>query len=151
MYFNIWYRGRIHRTFWFIELLPLDNIPPVNLGNSGLFYIVFYRCISVPLTKQYIFFQLIYMVYLCQASLPTKLSVFCDIWRLCLIFQVCQQLGIVEVDYFGLQYAGAKGEQLWINVRNRISRQLCGTAPYRLRLRVKFFVEPQYLLQETTR
>ena len=65
--------------------------------------------------------------------------------------QVCEQFGIIETDYFGLQYTGSKGEQLWLNMRNRISHQLPGTAPYRLSLRVKFFVQPHFLLQETTR
>jgi E3 ubiquitin-protein ligase MYLIP len=65
--------------------------------------------------------------------------------------KVCHQLGIIEKDYFGLQYAGSKGETLWLNLRNRISRQLSGTPPYRLRLRVKFFVQPHFLLQDATR
>jgi len=34
------------------------------------------------------------------------------------VLQVCQQLGIIELDYFGLQYIGEKGEQLWLNLRN---------------------------------
>ncbi|KAI0217611.1 E3 ubiquitin-protein ligase MYLIP [Lamellibrachia satsuma] len=65
--------------------------------------------------------------------------------------KVCQQLGIIELDYFGLQYTGEKGEQLWLNLRNDITRQLIRSPPYRFRLRVKFFVEPHYILQETTR
>ncbi|XP_031214602.1 E3 ubiquitin-protein ligase MYLIP isoform X1 [Mastomys coucha] len=65
--------------------------------------------------------------------------------------QVCRRLGIIEVDYFGLQFAGSKGESLWLNLRNRISQQMDGLAPYRLKLRVKFFVEPHLILQEQTR
>ncbi|GAB1606786.1 E3 ubiquitin-protein ligase MYLIP-like [Argonauta hians] len=65
--------------------------------------------------------------------------------------QVCQQLGILEADYFGLQYLGNKGEQLWVNMRNRISQQLNRQPPYRLLLKVKFFVPPHSLLQNTTR
>ncbi|XP_038624026.1 E3 ubiquitin-protein ligase MYLIP isoform X1 [Tachyglossus aculeatus] len=65
--------------------------------------------------------------------------------------QVCRKLGIIEVDYFGLQFTGSKGENLWLNLRNRISQQLDGLAPYRLKLRVKFFVEPHLILQEQTR
>lgn len=67
------------------------------------------------------------------------------------IDQVCHKLGILEQDYFGLQYRGAKGELLWLNLRNRLDRQLFGTPPFRLQLRVKFFVEPHNLLQQTTR
>ncbi|XP_075561671.1 E3 ubiquitin-protein ligase MYLIP isoform X2 [Pelecanus crispus] len=65
--------------------------------------------------------------------------------------QVCRRLGIIEVDYFGLQFTGSKGEILWLNLRNRISQQMDGLAPYRLKLRVKFFVEPHLILQEQTR
>nr|XP_048271605.1 E3 ubiquitin-protein ligase MYLIP isoform X2 [Myodes glareolus] len=65
--------------------------------------------------------------------------------------QVCRRLGIIEVDYFGLQFSGSKGESLWLNLRNRISQQMDGLAPYRLKLRVKFFVEPHLILQEQTR
>ncbi|XP_012966143.1 E3 ubiquitin-protein ligase MYLIP isoform X2 [Mesocricetus auratus] len=64
--------------------------------------------------------------------------------------QVCRRLGIIEVDYFGLQFTGSKGENLWLNLRNRISQQMDGLAPYRLKLRVKFFVEPHLILQEQT-
>ncbi|KAK3581172.1 hypothetical protein CHS0354_024705 [Potamilus streckersoni] len=67
------------------------------------------------------------------------------------IDKVCQQLGIVEEDYFGLQYKGGKGENLWLNLRNRIDRQMIGMPPFRLQLRVKFFVRPHYILQESTR
>ncbi|XP_020654250.1 E3 ubiquitin-protein ligase MYLIP isoform X2 [Pogona vitticeps] len=65
--------------------------------------------------------------------------------------QVCRRLGIIEVDYFGLQFTGSKGENLWLNLRNRISQQMDGLPPYRLKLRVKFFVEPHLILQEQTR
>ncbi|KAI1901654.1 hypothetical protein AGOR_G00036620 [Albula goreensis] len=65
--------------------------------------------------------------------------------------KVCRKLGIIEVDYFGLQYTGNKGENLWLNLRNRISQQMDNLTPCRLRLRVKFFVEPHLILQEQTR
>ncbi|KAL8182549.1 UNVERIFIED_CONTAM: hypothetical protein K2H54_058020 [Gekko kuhli] len=64
--------------------------------------------------------------------------------------QVCRRLGIIEADYFGLQFTGNKGENLWLNLRNRISQQMDGLPPYRLKLRVKFFVEPHLILQEQT-
>ncbi|KAJ8334263.1 hypothetical protein SKAU_G00399020 [Synaphobranchus kaupii] len=65
--------------------------------------------------------------------------------------KVCRKLGIIEVDYFGLQYSGNKGENLWLNLRNRISQQMDSLTPCRLRLRVKFFVQPHLILQEQTR
>lgn len=65
--------------------------------------------------------------------------------------KVCRKLGIIEVDYFGLQFTGSKGENLWLNLRNRISQQMDNLTPCRLRLRVKFFVEPHLILQEQTR
>ncbi|KTG42796.1 hypothetical protein cypCar_00032897 [Cyprinus carpio] len=64
--------------------------------------------------------------------------------------KVCRKLGIIEVDYFGLQFSGSKGENLWLNLRNRISQQMDNLTPCRLRLRVKFFVEPHLILQEQT-
>jgi len=65
--------------------------------------------------------------------------------------KICRKMGIIEVDYFGLQFTGAKGEILWMNLRNRISQQVDCLSPCRLRLRVKFFVEPHLILQEQTR
>lgn len=67
--------------------------------------------------------------------------------------KVCENLGIgySEKDYFGLQYRGNRGENLWLNMRNRIDRQLSGPQPFRFHLRVKFFVQPHMLLQDTTR
>ncbi|XP_061764446.1 E3 ubiquitin-protein ligase MYLIP-A isoform X1 [Nerophis ophidion] len=65
--------------------------------------------------------------------------------------KVCRKLGIIEVDYFGLQFTGSKGENLWLNLRNRICQQMDNVVPCRLRLRVKFFVEPHLILQEQTR
>lgn len=65
--------------------------------------------------------------------------------------QVCRKLGIIEADYFGLQFTGSKGENLWLNLRNRICQQMDNVTPCRLRLRVKFFVEPHLILQEQTR
>eukprot|EP00063_Salmo_salar_P068699 XP_014043534.1 PREDICTED: E3 ubiquitin-protein ligase MYLIP-A-like isoform X3 [Salmo salar] len=67
------------------------------------------------------------------------------------LHKVCRKLGIIEVDYFGLQFCGSKGESLWLNLRNRISQQMDNLAPCRLKLRVKFFVEPHLTLQEQTR
>lgn len=70
-------------------------------------------------------------------------------------FQICSYLGISnESDYFGLKYENTKGEELWLNLRNPIDRQVnCHghTSPLRLALRVKFWVPPHLLLQENTR
>ncbi|XP_052002815.1 E3 ubiquitin-protein ligase MYLIP-B-like [Xyrauchen texanus] len=65
--------------------------------------------------------------------------------------KICWKMGIIEVDYFGLQFTGTKGEMLWLNLRNRVSQQADSLSPCRLRLRVKFFVEPHLILQEKTR
>ncbi|KAK6178475.1 hypothetical protein SNE40_013261 [Patella caerulea] len=65
--------------------------------------------------------------------------------------KICEQLDIIEVDYFGLMYKGSKSENLWLNLRNRIDDQLSGPPPHQLQIRVKFFVKPHYILQESTR
>ncbi|XP_076268855.1 E3 ubiquitin-protein ligase defense repressor 1 [Rhynchophorus ferrugineus] len=69
--------------------------------------------------------------------------------------KICDHLGISnESDYFGLKYENQKGEELWLNLRNPIDRQVnCHghTSPLRLGLRVKFWVPPHLLLQENTR
>ncbi|XP_059485816.1 E3 ubiquitin-protein ligase MYLIP [Neocloeon triangulifer] len=65
--------------------------------------------------------------------------------------KVCQSLGIgKEEDYFGLKYLSPKGEELWLNLRNQIDRQVAGP-PYRFALRVKFWVPPHLILQDATR
>ncbi|CAL1290618.1 unnamed protein product [Larinioides sclopetarius] len=65
--------------------------------------------------------------------------------------KVCEVLGIIESDYMGLQYVGPHGDNLWLNLRNQIRRQLPGPPPYRLQLRMKFFVPPHLILQDITR
>ncbi|XP_072267765.1 E3 ubiquitin-protein ligase MYLIP isoform X4 [Pyxicephalus adspersus] len=75
----------------------------------------------------------------------------CDVLQTVRTKKVCKRLGIIEVDYFGLQFSGNKGENLWLNLRNRISQQMDGLAPFRMKLKVKFFVEPHLILQEQTR
>ncbi|TGZ48502.1 Uncharacterized protein DBV15_07073 [Temnothorax longispinosus] len=70
-----------------------------------------------------------------------------------IIHEACDCLGVSkECDYFGLKYQNAKGEELWLNLRNPIERQTGGgVAPLRFALRVKFWVPPHLLLQEATR
>ncbi|KAF4524224.1 hypothetical protein B566_EDAN006472 [Ephemera danica] len=66
--------------------------------------------------------------------------------------KVCRCLGIgKEEDYFGLKYHSPKGEELWLNLRNQIDRQVAGLPPYRFALRVKFWVPPHLVLQDATR
>lgn len=71
------------------------------------------------------------------------------------LLQVCEHLSISnECDYFGLKYENNKGEELWLNLRNPIDRQVnthSHTTPLRFALRVKFWVPPHLLLQEKTR
>ncbi|XP_070544141.1 E3 ubiquitin-protein ligase MYLIP-like isoform X2 [Ptychodera flava] len=64
---------------------------------------------------------------------------------------VSEEIGLLEWDYFGLKYSGRKGEQLWLNLRNPLYFQVCGTQPFRLSLQVKYFVQPQELQQASTR
>ncbi|XP_022914645.1 E3 ubiquitin-protein ligase MYLIP-A [Onthophagus taurus] len=69
--------------------------------------------------------------------------------------KVCEHLNISkECDYFGLKYESSKGEELWLNLRNPIDRQIGvhgHNTSVRFALRVKFWVPPHLLLQESTR
>ncbi|VDD81389.1 unnamed protein product [Mesocestoides corti] len=66
--------------------------------------------------------------------------------------KVCTLLGIQdEADYFGLQYALAKGDLIWLNLRNRLSKQLPCNPPYNLFFKVKYFVPPYNLVLEETK
>uniref|UniRef100_UPI00358F4C6D E3 ubiquitin-protein ligase MYLIP n=1 Tax=Myxine glutinosa TaxID=7769 RepID=UPI00358F4C6D len=70
--------------------------------------------------------------------------------------EVCRRLGVIEVDYFGLHIVRDRSRtpSCWINLRNRLMPQMgtSGSAGvFRLHLKVKFFVEPHLLLQESTR
>ncbi|RZF33292.1 hypothetical protein LSTR_LSTR007637 [Laodelphax striatellus] len=66
--------------------------------------------------------------------------------------KVCSCLGINnESDYFGLKYHSVKGQECWLNLRNPIERQVGRVAPFRFALRVKFWVPPHLVLQDTTR
>lgn len=77
--------------------------------------------------------------------------------------QVCQKLGIVESDYFGLQFTTARKEEIWLNLRNEIRQEIHGhlfrpastdgkpAAIHRFRLKAKFWVPPHLILQESTR
>ncbi|XP_077868077.1 E3 ubiquitin-protein ligase MYLIP-like [Saccoglossus kowalevskii] len=64
---------------------------------------------------------------------------------------ICQRLGIVEKEYFGLRYTGKKGDILWLNLRNPLRDQLPNLPPYRMQFLVKYFVNPEHIIQEETR
>ncbi|KAK3711930.1 hypothetical protein QZH41_009432, partial [Actinostola sp. cb2023] len=66
---------------------------------------------------------------------------------------VCDELGIKEKNYFGLKYH-VNDTSVWLNLRNPVLTQLrphLPGKPHRLRLAVKFFVDPQELQQDETR
>lgn len=66
--------------------------------------------------------------------------------------KICRMLGVVEeAEYFGVQYIGGKNELLWLNNRNRLSRQISSQPPYHLYFKVKYYVPPEDLLLEGTR
>lgn len=80
---------------------------------------------------------------------PFNVVMHCNIFIF--INQVCQHLGILEYDYFGLQFSGSKGEKIWLNMRNRINQQVSEMRAHRFHLRVKFYIQPHLLLQESSR
>ncbi|BET02216.1 FERM central domain [Nesidiocoris tenuis] len=69
--------------------------------------------------------------------------------------KVCEVLGIrTEMDYFGLKYhqnGKPANSELWLNLRNSVERQVGHVPPIRFRLKVKFWVPPHLVLQESTR
>lgn len=65
--------------------------------------------------------------------------------------QICGILGIVEKDYFGLKFVDqASGYRIWVNRRLRMTTQLKSRPPHTLYFCVKFYTQPQYLLQAST-
>lgn len=69
-----------------------------------------------------------------------------------LFLKMSKLLGIFEEgDYFGIQFTGSKKELLWINSRNRLSKQIPSSSPYHLYFKVKYFVVPSALQFEETR
>lgn len=58
----------------------------------------------------------------------------------------------MEKDYFGLQYTDKNGDHLWVNLRNPLAEQLPpNSIKPALEMRVKYFVQPQKLIQPITR
>ncbi|XP_038073335.1 E3 ubiquitin-protein ligase MYLIP-like [Patiria miniata] len=68
-----------------------------------------------------------------------------------LMDKVCDDVGLIEREYFGLRYRSKNGELLWLNLRNPLNLQLNTKPPHRLSLQVKFFVSPQELQQTISR
>jgi len=68
-----------------------------------------------------------------------------------MIYQACELKSILETDYFALVYHGSKGEELWLNLRNRVDSELSDSPPHRLKLRVKFYIKPHLIQQSATR
>lgn len=61
-------------------------------------------------------------------------------------------LGLLEKEYFGLQYTDKNGDHLWVNLRNPLLEQLPqGAIRPTVEMRVKYFVSPQKLMQPITR
>lgn len=68
-----------------------------------------------------------------------------------LMLQICDVLGIVEKDYFGLLYQDRTSCcNIWINTRLRVKNQVKSRPPYRLKFAVKYFVDPELILQTST-
>lgn len=65
---------------------------------------------------------------------------------------MCDILGVVETDYFGLCYKDKFG-LMWLNKRVLLKSQLKDHSrpPYLLDMRVKFYVPPDSLQQTATR
>ncbi|XP_071791935.1 E3 ubiquitin-protein ligase MYLIP-like [Asterias amurensis] len=69
-----------------------------------------------------------------------------------LMDKVCDDVGLVEREYFGLRYRSKKGDLLWLNLRNPLNLQLSTRkSHHRLSLQVKFFVTPQELQQSISK
>lgn len=64
---------------------------------------------------------------------------------------MCDILGIVEKDYFGLQFVDKHSNcDIWINKRIQVRKQIKTNPPYELKFAVKYFTDPELLLQNTT-
>ncbi|UXI19175.1 hypothetical protein NH340_JMT05118 [Sarcoptes scabiei] len=67
--------------------------------------------------------------------------------------EVCARLKIIEIHFFGLQY-WHRNQFYWLCLRGRIDKQIATIGlnrNYRLYLRVKFFVPPHQIQQNSTR
>ena len=66
-------------------------------------------------------------------------------------YQVCKSLGLLEKEYFGLQYEDKGGETLWVNLRNPLHEQIPMGSRIIMEMRVKYFIQPHKILQPVTR
>ena len=125
-----------------------DLVIEVRLGHKATGQ----ECLSqVQQMQSFVFFLMIQFLYFKSGMI----GLICK--------QVCQKLGIIESDYFGLQFTTARKEEIWLNLRNEIRQEIHAhpfrpsssdggkPAAIRFRLRVKFWVPPHLILQETTR
>ena len=78
-----------------------------------------------------------------------RICCLCSLYRC--VQKACESLEILETDYFGLSYSGSKGEELWLNLRNRVDSELHDSPPHRLNLLVKFYIKPHMIQQATAR
>ncbi|XP_075985080.1 protein 4.1 homolog isoform X3 [Anticarsia gemmatalis] len=68
-----------------------------------------------------------------------------------LLGKVCDNLNLVEKDYFGLLYEDRGDPRIWIDLEKRVSKML-KHEPWRVRFSVKFYPpEPSQLQEELTR
>ncbi|OQV24024.1 FERM, RhoGEF and pleckstrin domain-containing protein 1 [Hypsibius exemplaris] len=70
--------------------------------------------------------------------------------------QVCEHLGLLETDYFGLEYGDTDGNKYWLDLEKPIGRQLAYKAPsanvLHVHFGVKFYTpDPVQLEEEITR
>jgi hypothetical protein len=66
--------------------------------------------------------------------------------------RVFSYLGLIERDYFGLQFIDHLQVRQWLDPAKRIRKQIPFESPYNFRLRVKFFSnDPTNLKDELTR
>ena len=64
---------------------------------------------------------------------------------------MCSILGIVEREYFGLQFSDkTSGCRIWINNRLKMKTQVKHRPPYDLFFAVKYYTDPELLLQPAT-
>ena len=65
---------------------------------------------------------------------------------------MCDILGIVERDYFSLQYVDkSSGCSIWLNKRLQVREQLDTSGPpYQLKFAVRFYTDTELLLQPNT-
>lgn len=64
--------------------------------------------------------------------------------------KVCEKLNTIEVDLFGLQFKNKNGDRYWLNLRNMIRQQI-HVQPIRLVFKLKFYVPPHLIQQQSTR